>query len=229
VKTIGIIGGLSPESTAVYYKSLNEGVRKRTNQRHQAKMVIVSVDGGEVWALRQRGDWDGQGRIVADAARALERAGADFILLAGNTMHKVAGAIESVVSLPFLDIIDATARRIEATGLSRVGLTGTSFTMTEDFYVARLASHGIDTVIPAAEDIELLDRIIYKELCRGGVNPESRAEYARIANGLVATSAQGVILGCTELTLFMPLDCRFPLFDTTRIHIEDALDAALSE
>lgn len=227
MKTIGIIGGLSPESTAVYYKALNEGVRNRTEKQHQAKIVIVSVDGGEIWALRQRGDWEGQGRIVADAARALERAGADFILLAGNTMHRVADAVESAVSIPFLHLVDATAQRIKAQGIARIGLTGTSFTMTDGFYMARLLSHGIETIIPDSVDIELLDRIIYKELCWGEVRLDSKVKYMRIVNDLPAKGAEGVILGCTELTLFMPLECTVPLFDTTRIHIDVALEEAL--
>lgn len=229
LKTIGIIGGLSPESTAVYYKALNDGVRDRTNKQHQAKIVIVSVDGGEIWALRQKGNWEGQGQIVADAAKALERAGADFILLAGNTMHRVADAIEAVISKPFLHLVDATANRIKRQGVSRVGLTGTSFTLTEDFYKARLRSHGIETIIPDSVDIESLDKIIYKELCWGGVKADSKAEYVQIVNHLLGKGAKGVILGCTELTLFMPFECSIPLFDTTRIHIEDALDECFKE
>ncbi len=224
MKTIGIIGGLSPESTAVYYKALNEGVRERTSKQHQAKIVIVSVDAGEIWQLRKQGDWAGQGQIAADAALALERAGADFILLAGNTMHRVADFIESSISIPFLHLVDATARRIKSQAISHVGLTGTSFTLTENFYMDRLRTHGIETVVPDRSDIEELDRIIYKELCWGGIKPDSKAEYARIANSLTEKGAGGVILGCTELTFFMPFECSVPLFDTTRIHIEDALE-----
>jgi hypothetical protein len=152
MKTIGIIGGLSPESTAVYYKALNEGVRARTNQQHRAKIIIFSVDGGEIWQLRQKGNWAGQGKIVADAAIALERAGADFTLLAGNTMHRVADAIEAVVTRPFLHLVDATARRIKSAGITTVGLTGTSYTLTEKFYIDRLAHYGITSVIPDAGD-----------------------------------------------------------------------------
>jgi len=227
MKTIGIIGGLSPESTGIYYKVLNDGVRARTNKQHQAKIIIVSVDGGEIWKLRQIGDWEGQGRIVAAAALNLERAGAEFILLGSNTMHRVANAIESVVSIPFLHIVDATAKRIKTQGITRVGLTGTSFTINEDFYRARLLSHGIETITPNFEDVKLLDQIIYKELCWGAVKPESKTAYIKIANSLAAKGANGIILGCTELTLFAPFECPVPLFDTTQIHIEAALDEAL--
>lgn len=224
MKTIGIIGGLSPESTAVYYKALNAGVRERTGRQHQAKIIIVSVDGGEIWKLRQKGDWAGQGEIAAAAARALQRAGADFVLLAGNTMHRVTDSIESAISIPFLHLVDATARRIKSKSLTRIGLTGTSFTLTEKFYIDRLRSHGIETVVPGEADIELLDRIIYKELCWGEVKPDSKIEYARIANALAEKGAEGVILGCTELTFFVPFECPVPLFDTTQIHIQDALE-----
>lgn len=227
MKVVGIVGGLSPESTAVYYKALNQGVRQRTDNQHQAKVVLVSVDGGEIWALRQQGDWDAQGRIVADAAAAAERAGASFVLLAGNTMHRCAEQIERAITIPFLHLVDATAKRIRARGCTTVGLTGTSFTMTGRFYIDRLAAHGIRVVVPSPTDIELLDRIIYKELCWGDVQPSSRAEYAAIVEGLVSSGAEGVILGCTELTLLTPFDCSVPQFDTTRIHIEDALDQAL--
>jgi aspartate racemase len=226
MKTIGIIGGLSPESTAVYYKALNKGVRDRTDQQHQAKIIIVSVDGGEIWQLRQKGDWNAQGQIVADAALALERAGADFILLAGNTMHRKAEAIEAVVTRPFLHIVDATAQRIKTAGIKKISLTGTSPTMTERFYIERLAEHGITAIVPDAIDREKMDRIIYKELIWGNVTPESKAEYTDIINKLIDQGAEGAILGCTELTLFTPLDCKTILFDTTQIHIEDALAMA---
>lgn len=227
IKTVGIIGGLSPESTAIYYKAINEGVVTHTNKRHQAKIVLISVDGGEIWSLRQQGDWEGQGRIVAEAAQGIERAGADFILLAGNTMHKVAEAIVSAISIPFLHIVDATAERIRAAGVTTIGLTGTSFSLTEQFYVDRLKSFGISAIIPSRQDVEKLDQIIYHELCWGVINPQSRQEYSRIVNDLITNGAGGVILGCTELTMLMPIECSAPLFDTTRIHIEAALAEAL--
>lgn len=227
MKTIGIIGGLSPEATVVYYKALNAGVRQRSANQHQARIVLISVDGGEIWALRQKGDWDAQGTLVADAAAAAERAGASFVLLAGNTMHRCADAIERAISIPFLHVVDATARRLRAQGCAVVGLTGTSFTLTERFYIDRLARHGVQTIVPDAPDIELLDRIIYKELCWGDVQPDSRDEYVGIVDRLVARGAEAVVLGCSELTLFTPFPCAVPLFDTTQIHIEDALDEAL--
>jgi aspartate racemase len=227
MKTIGIIGGLSPESTAVYYKALNQGVRDRTANQHQAKIVLVSVDGGEIWALRQKGDWDAQGKIVADAAVAAERAGASFVLLAGNTMHRCADAIERAISVPFLHLVDATAKRVRAHGCSVVALTGTSFTMTERFYIDRLAAHGVQAIVPDRPDIEVLDRIIYKELCWGDVRSSSRDDYVGVIGRLITRGSEGVILGCSELILFTPFECAMPLFDTTRIHIEDALDEAL--
>lgn len=227
MKTIGIIGGISPESTAVYYKALNDGVRERTNRQHLAKIIIFSVDGGEIWHQRQKGDWDAQGKIVADAALALEKAGADFILLAGNTLHRVADAIEAVITCPFLHLVDLTAQRLKTNGINKVGLTGTSYTMTEKFYIERLAQYGITTIVPDAADREKMDRIIYNELICGIVTPESKTEYANIIAKLIGYGAEGVILGCTELTLFMPLDCDTLLFDTTQIHIEEALCMAL--
>jgi aspartate racemase len=227
IEVIGMIGGLSPESTVVYYKGLNDGVRERTGRQHQAKIVMVSVDGGEIWKLREKGDWEGQGQIVADAASILEAAGAAFVLLAGNTMHRCADQIEGAIDVPFLHIVDATAETIREAGVRRIGLTGTSFTMTERFYVDRLASHGIRSVVPPQSDIEALDRIIYGELCWGDVTPRSREEFAKIAEGLVTQGAEGIILGCTELTLLRPFECSVPLFDTTRIHIDAALDRVM--
>lgn len=224
---IGMIGGLSPESTVVYYKGLNDGVRERTGRQHQATIIMVSVDGGQIWKLRQEGDWEGQGRIVADAAATLERAGASFVLLAGNTMHRCADQIESAIDIPFLHIVDATATSIREAGVSTIGITGTSFTLTEKFYVDRLASHGIQSVVPDATAREMLDRIIYRELCWGEVTPESQQEFSEIAASLIARGAEGIILGCTELTLLQPFECSVPLFDTTRLHVRAALDHAV--
>jgi len=227
MKTIGIIGGLSPESTSVYYKALNEGTRDRTNRQHQAKIIIFSVDGGDIWLLRQKGNWDAQGKIIANAALALEKAGADFVLLAGNTLHRVADAIEAVITCPFLHLIDVTAERIKTAGIKKIGLTGTSYTMTEKFYIDRLAQHGIKTIVPDEADREEMDRIIYKELIWGIVTPQSKTAYSNIITKLKVAGAEGVILGCTELTLFQPLDKDTVLFDTTQIHIEEALNMAL--
>ncbi|MCX2477675.1 amino acid racemase [Pedobacter sp. MC2016-15] len=228
MKTIGIIGGLSPESTVVYYKGLNDGIRERTGRQHQAKITINSVDGGEIWKFRQQNDWNAQGKIVAEAALSLEKAGADFILLAGNTMHRVSDAIESVINLPFLHLIDVTAKRIKAEGITIVGLTGTSVTMTDKFYIERLAKFGITTIIPNPEDVESMDRIIYNELIWGIISPESRIIFTDIIRRLTDSGAEGVILGCTELTLFMPLNYDTKIFDTTQIHIEEALNLAIT-
>ncbi|WP_191968018.1 aspartate/glutamate racemase family protein [Rhizosphaericola mali] len=227
MKTIGIVGGISPESTSVYYKELNNGIRIRTQQQHQAKMIIFSVDGGEIWQFRQKGDWSSQGKIIANAALALQKAGADFILLAGNTLHLVANFLESVINIPFLHIIDITAISIKKAGIKIIGLTGTSITMSERFYIERLSQHGIKAIVPNKDDQATMDRIIYKELIQGVVSTESKVAYTKIINNLVLSGAEGVILGCTELTLFKPLDCSTILFDTTLIHIEAAINYAL--
>jgi len=228
MKTIGIVGGISPESTAIYYQALNDGIRECTQQTHQARIIIFSVDGGEIWQLRQKGDWEAQGKLIADAALGLEKAGADFILLAGNTLHRVSHAIEAVITRPFLHIIDVTAERIKKAGLTKIGLTGTSYTMSEKFYIDRLSRHGITAIVPGKAEQDEMNRIIYKELINGIVTAESKASYTKIINGLVASGAEGVILGCTELTMLMPLDCSTILLDTTRLHIEAAIRLALS-
>ncbi len=230
MKTIGIIGGLSPESTMTYYRWLNEGVRERLGGNHNAKTIIASVDFQEFYDLKQKGDWETQGEILATQAANLQRGGADFILLATNTMHKVAAQIEAAIDIPFLHLADATADRIQEAGLSRIALLGTIHTMAEDFYKDRLKAHGIEALVPDKEGQEIVSGIIYDELVRGIVSDESRESYKGIIAGLEQQGAQGVILGCTEITkLIGPKDVNIQVFDTTRIHVEEALKHAFED
>jgi len=231
VKTIGLIGGMSWESSAEYYRLINEGVRARLGGLHSARCVLVSVDFAEIEALQHAGRWDEAGARLGQAALSLERAGADFIVLCTNTMHKVAPALEAATRLPLLHIADATAARIQAAGLRRVGLLGTRFTMEQDFYTGRLIhKHGLDVLLPEAAERETVHRVIYDELCLGIINPASRAAYQRILAGLVAQGAEGLILGCTEIELLVrPEDSSVPQFPTTRLHAEAAVALALEE
>jgi aspartate racemase len=230
MQTIGMIGGMSWESTAVYYRSLNELVKERLGGLHSAKVVLYSVDFHEVERMQMAADWDAAGRLLAVAARALELAGADFIVLATNTMHKVADAIESAVAIPLLHIADAAGEAIRASGHARVGLLGTRFVMEEVFYRERLHDRfGIDVIVPPPADRELVHRVIYDELCVGKIRDESRAQYRRIIADLVAQGAQAVVLGCTEIALLVgAADASVPLFDTTAIHVRVAVARALA-
>lgn len=230
MNTAGLIGGMSWESTVPYYQTMNRVVAQRLGGLHSAKLLLFSVDFHEVEVLQHEGRWAEAGVMLASAAQALERAGADFLVLCTNTMHKVAPKIESAVSIPLLHIADATARRVKAAGLSRVGLLGTRFTMEEDFYRGRLEmNHGLEVVVPPAEQRETVHRVIYDELCRGVIREASRGEYRQIVLDLVARGAQGVILGCTEVGLLLRQnDAAVPLFDTATIHAEAAADAALA-
>lgn len=224
MKTVGIIGGLSPESTLVYYKGLNDGVCKRLGGLYSANILLNSLNFGEFVRLKEQGDWVTQSYMLCNAAVTLEKAGADFLLLATNTMHKMADDIESVITIPFLHLADATADKINHFGLSHIGLLGTRFTMEEDFYSQRLMSAGLKVSVPTFNDRLIVNDIIYNELCKGLVRTESRAQLLKIANDLILMGAQGVILGCTELTLLLDATMTsFPLFDTTSIHIECAL------
>ncbi|MWV17163.1 amino acid racemase [Pseudomonas sp. L-22-4S-12] len=230
MKTIGLIGGMSWESTIPYYRHLNEAVKARLGGLHSAKLVLLSVDFHEIERLQQSGDWDQAGRLLADAAQALERAGAELLVLCTNTMHKVAPAIEQAVGIPLLHIADPTAAAIKAAGLSRVGLLGTRFTMEQAFYRERLEQrHGIHVLIPDEAQRQDVHRIIYEELCLGQVREESRQIYRRIIAGLVAQGAQAVILGCTETGLLVGAkDASVPLFDTTALHARQAAEWALA-
>lgn len=230
MKTIGLIGGMSWESTIPYYRHLNEMVKTRLGGLHSAKLVLFSVDFQEIERLQQSGDWDQAGCLLADAAQALERAGAELLVLCTNTMHKVAPAIEQAVGIPLLHIADPTAGAIKAAVLHTVGLLGTRFTMEQAFYRERLEQrHGIRVLIPDAPQREDVHRIIYEELCLGQVRAESRAIYRAVIASLVAQGAQAVILGCTEIGLLVDAgDASVPLFDTTRLHAQQAAEWALA-
>ena len=226
--TIGLIGGMSWESTAIYYRLANELVRERLGGLHSARILMSSVDFAEVEQLQVSGDWDRAGTLLAAEAGRLEKAGADFLVLCTNTMHKVAGAIEDAVGIRLLHLGDVTAAAVLAEGLDAVGLLGTGFTMSQDFYRGRLESHGLRVLVPSEEDQALVHRVIYDELCLGVVREESRQAYLEVVDRLVADGARGVILGCTEIELLIgPDDLSVPSFPTTRLHVEAAVDRAL--
>lgn len=228
MRTIGLIGGMSWESTAEYYRLANELVRERLGGLHSARLVLASVDFAEIERLQVAGDWDEAGRRLSDEARRLEAAGADFLVLCTNTMHKVAPAIEAAVSVPLLHLADATAKAVRRAGVVRVGLLGTAFTMEQDFYVGRLRAAGLDVVIPEAADRELVHRVIFDELCLGVASAESRRAYREVIDRLVASGAEGVILGCTEIELLIGQgDSPVPVFPTTCLHVEAAVARAL--
>jgi len=230
LKTIGLIGGMSWESTVPYYRLINEAIKERLGGLHSAKVILYSVDFHEIERLQHSGDWDAAGALLADAARSLAAAGADFLVLCTNTMHKVAPAIESSVRIPLFHIADATAEEIKRAGFSTVGLLGTRFTMEQAFYKDRLRErHGLGVLVPQQDDRDIIHGVIYDELCLGTIKPESRNEYRRIIAGLVADGAQAIILGCTEISLLvMQQDSAVPLFDTTGIHARKAAEFALA-
>ncbi|MDZ7802043.1 MAG: aspartate/glutamate racemase family protein [Trueperaceae bacterium] len=229
MKTLGLLGGMSWESTALYYRRINEAVRARLGGLHSARIVMVSVDFAPIEALQAAGDWDEAGRVLAGEARRLEAAGAEATLLCTNTMHRVAGAIETATQVPLLHIADATAARIRAAGARRVGLLGTRFTMEQDFYRGRLQDrHDLEVLVPDAHDRALLHDIIFGELCLGQVRDASRREVARMVDDLAARGAEGVIEGCTEITMLeLGQLSDVPRFDTTALHAEAAVAWAL--
>jgi aspartate racemase len=226
MKTIGLIGGMSWESTVPYYRLINEGVKQRLGGLHSAKLVLYSVDFHEIERLQHDGNWDEAGARLAAAARALRAAGAECLVLCTNTMHKVAAAIEAAVDIPLLHIADPTAQAIRQAGIVTVGLLGTRFTMEEDFYRGRLETrHELNVLTPDASDRAEVHRVIYAELCLGITREESRAAYRAIIGRLAARGAQGIILGCTEIGLLIkPEDAPVPLFDTTALHAASAVD-----
>ena len=231
MKTIGLIGGMSWESTVPYYRQINEAVKAQLGGLHSARLILYSVDFHEIEQLQRKDDWLAAGAIMAQAARSLELAGADFLVLCTNTMHKVADAIQAAVNIDLLHIADPTASAIKAAGFSRVGLLGTRFTMEQDFYRARLEDqHGLQVLTPTLPDRDIVHRIIYEELCLGKIEPASRTEYRRIMAQLKAQGAQAIILGCTEITLLVgQQDAELPLFDTTRLHALAAAHRALTD
>ncbi|MFV5438480.1 aspartate/glutamate racemase family protein [Acinetobacter oleivorans] len=230
MKKIGLLGGMSWESTSLYYQQINKMVHLKLGKLHSAKVIINSVDFEEIAALQAKGLWQEAGAYLAEQAQNLEKAGADCILVCTNTMHKVAAQIEDSISIPFLHIADATAKEILSQNIGKVALLGTAFTMEQDFYKARLRDHGIEVIIPNEADRKIVHRIIYEELCLGVINPDSQQKYIAIVERLIAEGAQGVILGCTEICMLIgELKFSVPLFDTTTIHAKEAVSFSLNE
>ncbi|MEI2806764.1 MAG: aspartate/glutamate racemase family protein [Albidovulum sp.] len=231
MRTLGLIGGMSWESTIPYYRIVNETVRERLGGLHSARLILYSVDFHDIERLQRAGAWDEAGRTLADAARSLEAAGAEGLALCTNTMHEVAPAIEAAVTIPLLHIADPTATAVKRAGFHTVGLLGTRFTMERDFYRGRLMErHGLTVIVPDAADREIVHRVIYDELCRGDIRAESRARYREIMRRLVEAGAEGIILGCTEIALLVRSDdAPVPLFDTTRLHARSAALWALGD
>ena len=229
LKTLGLIGGMSWESTVPYYREINQAVKARLGGLHSARIILYSVDFAEVEHLQASGQWQAAGALLADVAQRLEGAGADALVLCTNTMHKVADAITAAVHIPLLHIADPTARAIQQAGHTTVGLLGTRFTMEQDFYRQRLEQHGLTVLTPGEADRERVHQIIYQELCLGQVRDASRQAYLRVIAELGAQGAQAIILGCTEIGLLVQAtDCALPLFDTTTLHARSAADWAMS-
>lgn len=230
MKTIGLIGGMSWESTVPYYRHINTRVKQRLGGLHSARLLLYSVDFQDIETLQQTGRWEDAADLLSEVARTLERAGADCVVLCTNTMHKVAPEIEAAVAVPLLHIADATATAIRKQGIRRVGLLGTRFTMEEDFYRARIEAHGIETLVPETADREMIHAVIYEELCLGVVEDTSRQRYREAIDRLVERGAEGIILGCTEIAMLVsPSDATVPLFDTAELHGEAAADFALED
>ena len=229
MKTIGLIGGMSWESTIPYYRTINETIKEKLGGLHSAQIILVSVDFHDIERLQRMGDWEAAGARMAEAARALQRAGADCVVLCTNTMHKVAPAIEAAVGIPFLHIADPTAAEIKQAGLHTIGLLGTRFTMEQDFYRDRMQTrHGLRMLVPDPAGRDAVHRIIYEELCLGRILPASRDAYRAVMARLVDQGAQAIILGCTEISLLVGAsDAGVPLFDTTAIHARSAAEWAL--
>ena len=228
MQTIGLLGGMSWESTELYYRWINELVKEKLGGLHSAKIVLVSVDFQEIETLQHQNRWDEAGMALAQAAQQIEAAGADFLLICTNTMHKVAPQIEAAINIPILHLADATAVRIQQRGLKKVGLLGTNFTMEQDFYRGRLEQHGLEVIVPNAADRAIVHGVIYNELCLGKVADASRQEFLRIIDDLHAQGAEGIIEGCTEIVMLVQQQhTAVPLFDTTAIHAETAVNRAL--
>jgi len=229
MKTIGLIGGMSWESTQTYYRLINQKVREQLGGLHSAKLILYSVDFSEIEALQHQGDWEGAAKILVAAAQSVQSAGADFLVICTNTMHKVAPQIEQATAIPLLHIADATAKELLNDGITSVGLLGTQFTMEQAFYRERLEQKGITVIIPNDNERAVVHRIIYDELCQGIVNPESKVSYLDVVAALAARGAQAVILGCTEIGLLIQAsDTQVALYDTTDIHVDQAVALALN-
>ncbi|ROR94896.1 aspartate racemase [Sinobacterium caligoides] len=229
MKTVGLLGGMSWESTADYYRAINEGVKKRLGGLHSAKIAMYSVDFAQIEHMQHEGDWEATAKILSDAAQKVESAGADFLLICTNTMHKVSPQIEEAIDIPLLHIADATAEVLVGEGIQTVGLLGTAFTMEQDFYKGRLKErYGLNVLTPNQEDILIVHNVIYQELCLGDVRKKSKDEYLRIIESLSNQGADAVILGCTEIGMLVNQgDTNTRLFDTTEIHAESAVKYAI--
>lgn len=228
MKTIGLIGGMSWESTIPYYRIINELVKEKLGGLHSARCILYSVEFAEIEALQASGDWEKSGEILGDAARKLQEAGADFIVICTNTMHKVAPQVQSMITVPLLHIAEVTADELKKNKISKVALLGTKYTMTQDFYKSKLIEQRIEVLIPEEMDIEFINHVIFNELCLGHLNPESKKIFLRIIKELSAKGAQGVILGCTEIGLLVKQeDTSVTLFDTTFMHARQAALFAL--
>jgi aspartate racemase len=228
MKTIGLLGGMSWESTMEYYREINEGVKNTLGGLHSAKIVMYSVDFNPIEKLQHEGDWDATAKILSNAAQCIESAGADFLLICTNTMHKVAPQIEKSIKIPLLHIADATAEVLIDQGIKTVGLLGTAFTMEQDFYKSRLSeNYGLNVLVPDEKDRQIVHKIIYQELCLGKIQSDSKTEYLRIIDLLASQGAEGVILGCTEIGMLVSQsDTKVKLFDTTDIHAKKAVEIA---
>ncbi|WP_212936911.1 aspartate/glutamate racemase family protein [Bacillus hominis] len=228
MKTIGLIGGMSWESTSEYYRILNEEIKSRLGGLHSAKCMINSVDFEEIERFQSSGDWNGAGEVLGNAAYSLQMGGADFIIICTNTMHKVVDKIKENINIPVLHIADATAKEIKRKGIQTVGLLGTKYTMEQDFYKSRIVENDIKVIVPSEKNREKINEVIYTELCLGEITPQSREYYKRVIEKLVQEGAQGIILGCTEIGLLIKQeDVSVPIFDTTHIHAIEAVNFAL--
>lgn len=230
MRTIGLIGGMSWESSLEYYRIINEEVKNKLGGLHSAKCILYSVDFEEIERYQAEGDWESAGKLLGNAAQSLEKARAEIIVICTNTMHKVIGSIEEKTKLPILHIADATAKQIQKSAINTVGLLGTKYTMEQDFYKARIASNGINVLIPNDKDREVINKVIYEELCLGKIQESSKEYYKKVIKRLIKDGAEGIILGCTEIGLLIKqTDSEVPLFDTTTIHAVEAVNLALGK
>jgi len=230
MKKIGLIGGMSWESSLEYYRIINEAVKQRLGGLHSAESVMYSVDFDEIEKLQSQGNWQELTKVMIDSAQKLEKAGADLVIICTNTMHKMAGEVQNSINIPLLHIVDATAEKIKEKGYKKVGLLGTRFTMEEDFYKGRLIEkHGLEVIVPNSEERQIIHDIIYNELCLGEIKETSKEQFKKVIENLVKNGADGVILGCTEIPLLIKQeDFKVLLFDTTKIHAEYAVDYAIN-
>jgi len=230
VKTIGLIGGMSWESTIEYYRLINEEVKRKFGGLHSAKCILYSVDFHEIERFQVEGNWEKAGESLKDVALALEKAGADFIVICSNTMHKVINYIEDKINIPILHIADATARKIQKSNINTVGLLGTKYTMEQDFYKSKMEANGIKVIVPEKDDIERINKVIFEELCLGKIKQKSKDYYKRIIENLVNKGAQGIILGCTEIGLLTNSeDSDVPIYDTAKIHAIESVNLATEQ